>query len=73
VRLALLSMATKIQVMSKLIFNKTFFQPAEYTSLKEFYANVVAKKAENIVLKKKIGSLKKHFPVILYLFRLPSS
>ena len=43
----------KIMVMSKLIFNKTFFLPSEYVGLKEFYAKLVAKKAENIVLKKK--------------------
>jgi hypothetical protein len=43
----------KIIVTSKLIFNKTFFPPAEYGALKEFYATLVAKKAENIVLKKK--------------------
>jgi hypothetical protein len=42
----------KIIVTSKLIFNKTFFLPAEYGSLKEFYATIVSKKAENIVLKK---------------------
>jgi hypothetical protein len=39
-------------VTSKLIFNKTYFLPTEYGSLKEFYATIVAKKAENIVLKK---------------------
>ena len=43
----------KIMVMSKLIFNKNFFLPSEYVGLKEFYAKLVAKKAENIVLKKK--------------------
>jgi len=43
----------KIMVMSKLIFNKSFFLPADYAGLKEFYGKLVAKKAENIVLKKK--------------------
>jgi len=43
----------KIMVMSKLIFNKTFFLPTEYAGLKEFYSKLVAKKSENIVLKKK--------------------
>lgn len=43
----------KIMVMSKLIFNKTFFMPSEYAGLKEFYSKIIAKKAENIVLKKK--------------------
>jgi hypothetical protein len=42
----------KIMVMSKLIFNKTFFLPTEYAGLKEFYGKIVAKKAESIVLKK---------------------
>jgi len=43
----------KIMVMSKLQFNKTFFLPSEYLSLREFYGKLVAKKAENIVLKQK--------------------
>lgn len=42
----------KIMIMSKLIFNKAFFLPSEYASLREFYGKLVAKKAENIVLKK---------------------
>ena len=45
--------SNKIMVMSKLIFNKTFFLPSEYAGLKEFYSKLVAKKAENIVLKRK--------------------
>jgi len=44
---------SNIQVMSKLTLNKTFFLPAEYAYLREFYGKVVAKKAENIVLKQK--------------------
>jgi hypothetical protein len=43
----------KIMVMSKLIFNKAFFLPSEYAGLREFYGKLVAKKGENIVLKKK--------------------
>jgi len=42
----------KIIAMTKLQLNKTLFQPNEYIPLKEFYDRVVAKKAENVVLKR---------------------
>ena len=43
----------KIMIMSKLQFNTTLFQPNEFGVLKEFYAALVSKKSENIVLRKK--------------------
>ncbi|MEJ7645685.1 MAG: DUF3857 domain-containing protein [Chryseolinea sp.] len=42
----------KITVVSKTQINKALFQPGEYPGLKEFYGKMVARKAENIVLKK---------------------
>jgi len=42
----------KITVITKVQINKMLFQPLEYPGLKEFYAKLVAKKSENIVLKK---------------------
>jgi hypothetical protein len=38
--------------MSKLNINKTLFLPSEYANIKEFYAQVVAKQNEQVVLKK---------------------
>ncbi|GGK74072.1 transglutaminase domain-containing protein [Rufibacter glacialis] len=43
----------QLQVISKLNISKTFFEPSEYASLREFYSRMVAKHAEKIVLKKK--------------------
>ncbi len=43
----------KIQVMSKLTISKPVFYAEEYEFLKQFYTQVVAKHAEQIVLKKK--------------------
>ncbi|MBC3539624.1 DUF3857 domain-containing protein [Rufibacter sediminis] len=43
----------KLQIMSKLSINKTFFDASEYGNLREFYNRLVAKHAEKIVLKKK--------------------
>ena len=43
----------KIVVMSRLQINKTLFAQEEYPNLKEFYARLVAKNSENVVLKKK--------------------
>jgi hypothetical protein len=45
----------RILVTSRLQINKTLFQPEEYQDLKEFYARIVAKKNETIVLKRKIN------------------
>jgi len=44
--------AGTIQIMSNLRINKTFFMPEEYEQLKEFFRLMVAKQAEQIVLKK---------------------
>lgn len=41
-----------IQVVSSITFKKPFYGPQEYAILKEFYAQIVAKHAEQIVLKK---------------------
>ncbi|AKQ46972.1 hypothetical protein TH63_17130 [Rufibacter radiotolerans] len=43
----------KIQIMSKMSINKSVFYAEEYSFLKEFYTQMVAKHAEQIVLKKK--------------------
>ncbi|MFC0184793.1 Transglutaminase-like superfamily protein [Pseudarcicella hirudinis] len=43
----------KIAVSSKFLLKKPTFYAEEYSSLKEFYAQIVAKHAEQIVLKKK--------------------
>ncbi len=42
----------RIMIVSKLQINKTLFQPGEYRGLKEFYDRLVAKEAEDIVLRK---------------------
>jgi hypothetical protein len=47
------SQGNKIQVMSKMSINKPVFYAEEYEFLKEFYTQMVAKHAEQIVLKKK--------------------
>lgn len=44
----------KVQVMSKVTISKPIFYAQEYESLKQFYSQIVAKHAEQIVLKKKI-------------------
>jgi hypothetical protein len=44
----------KLTVATRLLINKTLFQPHEYPSLREFYSRVVAKKAETIVLRKRV-------------------
>ena len=46
-------MGNVIQVMSKFNINKTMFLPEEYLALKRFYNQIIAKHAEQIVLKKK--------------------
>jgi len=43
----------QINVMTNLQINTTFFLPDEYLNLREFYQHVIAKQAEQIVLKKK--------------------
>ncbi len=43
----------RIQVMSKISIGKQVFYAEEYDYLKQFYAALVAKQAEQIVLKKK--------------------
>ncbi|QHL88275.1 DUF3857 domain-containing protein [Nibribacter ruber] len=44
----------KVQVMSKVTISRPIFYVQEYEALKQFYAQIVAKHAEQIVLKKKI-------------------
>ena len=44
---------TTITVTSQLIINKSVFLPEEYPILREFYNQVLAKQAEQLVLKKK--------------------
>lgn len=41
-----------LQVVSRLSFNKAVFNPDEYGSLREFYNQIIAKHAEQVVLKK---------------------
>ncbi|WP_066830520.1 hypothetical protein [Rufibacter ruber] len=43
----------KLQVMSKLTIHKTVFTASDYQNLREFYARMVAKHAEKVVLRKK--------------------
>ncbi|AFD08348.1 hypothetical protein Solca_3341 [Solitalea canadensis DSM 3403] len=43
---------TKIQVRTIVSFNKTMFLPEEYEGLKAFYAGIISKQSEQIVLKK---------------------
>lgn len=45
-------MENTIQISSKLIINRVIFEPEEYEALKKFYADIVAKQTEQIVLKK---------------------
>ncbi len=45
--------SNKIVVMNRLQINKTLFYQDEYANLREFYTRLVAKNAENVVLKKK--------------------
>jgi hypothetical protein len=42
----------QINILTRLQINRTLFDPEEYNDLKEFYALVIAKKAEQIVLRK---------------------
>ena len=42
-----------LSITSQLIINKTEFLQEEYPALRQFYAEIVAKQAEQIVLKKK--------------------
>ncbi|GAB3927132.1 hypothetical protein GCM10028804_31810 [Larkinella terrae] len=41
-----------LQIASRLVFNKAIFSPQEYAALREFYNQVIAKHAEQVVLKK---------------------
>lgn len=47
------SLGNTISITSIFQINKTYFEPAEYLHLREFYGQVIAKQAEQIVLKKK--------------------
>ncbi|MFK7922241.1 MAG: DUF3858 domain-containing protein [Bacteroidia bacterium] len=47
------SIGSSVQILSTLEINKAFFGPEEYPDLRAFYAYVVNKQAEQIVLKKK--------------------
>jgi hypothetical protein len=42
-----------LSVLSQLRINETFFYPEEYNVLREFYARIIAKQTEPIVLRKK--------------------
>ena len=42
-----------LQVMSRLSLSKAVYSAEEYTYLREFYSRLMAKQAEQIVLKKK--------------------
>jgi len=44
---------TSIQFRSRLILKRTFFQPEDYQSLRDFFAEVVKKENEFIVFRKK--------------------
>jgi transglutaminase-like putative cysteine protease len=46
------AVGNKVQVLRKLMINKSLFLPEEYPALREFYNKMVAKEAEVIVLKK---------------------
>ena len=46
-------MGNKVSITSTLLILKTLFTPEEYGNLREFYNQVVAKQAEQIVLRKK--------------------
>jgi hypothetical protein len=46
-------MGNKVSITSTLLITKTLFTPEEYGNLREFYNQVVAKQAEQIVLRKK--------------------
>ncbi|MBC3539622.1 DUF3857 domain-containing protein [Rufibacter sediminis] len=50
---ALQVIGNKIQVMSKVTISRPVFYAEEYTYLKQFYTQMIAKHAEQIVLKKK--------------------
>lgn len=43
---------TKIQLRSKIVFNKATFPPEDYQTLRDFFAFIVKKQSEQIVLKK---------------------
>lgn len=45
--------ASGLQIMSRISFNKPSYSAEEYAELREFYNHIVAKHAEQIVLKKK--------------------
>lgn len=44
---------SQILVTSRLMINKTLFEPEEYEALREFYTRIISKKNEDIVLKQK--------------------
>lgn len=46
-------MGNVIQIMSKFYINKAQFLPTEYLALKNFYNQIIAKHAEQVILKKK--------------------
>jgi len=50
---SVMQMGNTISVTSQLIINKSVFVPNEYPILREFYNQVLAKQAEQLVLKKK--------------------
>jgi hypothetical protein len=41
-----------IQMRSRLLMNKAYFSPKDYATLRDFYAFIVQKESEHIVLKK---------------------
>ena len=44
--------STDIQLRSKIVLNKANFEPEDYETLRNFFAYVVKKQAEQIVFKK---------------------
>ncbi|MCZ0211905.1 hypothetical protein OZK63_41845, partial [Streptomyces sp. UMAF16] len=45
-----------IQMRCRLALNKANFDPDEYSTLRDFYAFIVQKESEQIVLKKKVAT-----------------
>lgn len=48
------NMGSTVAITCQLIINKSKFEPTEYSILREFYTQVVAKQSEQLVLKRKL-------------------
>jgi hypothetical protein len=46
-------LGNSVNITWRMKINRTIFQPDEYLGLREFYSNVISKKSENIVFRKK--------------------